>query len=50
MLSFIRKSIKKIFVFRSDEYVEWQEYKKRINFLDTFAWQQSVRKQSIRNL
>ncbi len=50
MLSFIRKSIKKVFVLRSDEFVEWQDYKKRINFLDAFAWQQSVRKQSIKNL
>ncbi|HJO01711.1 MAG: hypothetical protein QF655_00370 [Candidatus Woesearchaeota archaeon] len=31
-------------------FMEWKDYKKKIDFLENFYWQQSVRKQSIRNL
>ncbi len=30
--------------------MDWEDYKEKIDFLDDFYWQQSVRKQSIRNL
>ncbi len=30
--------------------MEWEDYKARIEFIEDFYWQQSVRKQSIRNL
>ena len=30
-------------------YMNWEDYKARIDFLDDFYWQQGVRKQSIRN-
>lgn len=35
--------------FRSG-FMDWEDYKEKIDFLDDFYWQQSVRKQSIRNL
>lgn len=35
---------------RKQKYLGWGEYKNRINFLDTFAWQQSVRRESIKNI
>jgi hypothetical protein len=35
---------------RTRDYVEWNDYKNKIDFLDTFNWQQSVRKQNIKNL
>ncbi len=31
-------------------FMEWEEYKKKVEFLDEFWWRQSVRKQSLRNL
>lgn len=31
-------------------FMEWDDYKKKINFIDDFYFQQSCRKQSIRNL
>ena len=31
-------------------YMNWKSYKNRIDFLDDFHWQQSVRKQSIDNI
>ena len=30
--------------------MEWQDYKKKIDFLDEFWWRQKVRKQSLKNL
>ena len=30
--------------------MDWEDYKAKIDFLDDFYWQQSVRKESIRNL
>ena len=41
VLSFFRKK---------KTYLGWSEYKRRIVFLDTFAWQQNVRKQSLKNI
>jgi hypothetical protein len=31
-------------------FVDWEDYKAKIDFIGDFYWQQSVRKQSIRNL
>ncbi len=28
-------------------YVEWNAYKKKINFMDTFYWQQKVRREHL---
>lgn len=39
MLKFIKKR----------KYMDWDNYKERIDFLDTFYWQQSVRKMSLQN-
>ncbi len=33
-------------MFREQPYLEWQDYKKRIDFLDVFHWQQRVRKRN----
>ena len=30
-------------------YLDWNEYKARIDFIDEFYWQQSIRKESIKN-
>ena len=32
------------------KYLEWEDYKTKIDFLDIFHWQQSVRKENIKNL
>lgn len=29
------------------EYMDWQEYEKRINFIDQYYWQQSIRQKNI---
>lgn len=34
--------------FRTD-YMEWKDYKERVDFIDLFLWQQAVRRESIRN-
>gem|GEM_PF-2668657 len=39
--------LKKIF---NRTFMEWDEYKAKIDFLEYFYWQQGVHKQSIRNL
>lgn len=39
-----------MFIFLKKKFVEWEDYKKKIDFIEDFYWQQSVRKQSIRNL
>jgi hypothetical protein len=31
-------------------FLEWPRYKKKINFLDDFLFQQETRKQSVRNI
>lgn len=36
-------------IFGKTTYMDWQEYEKRINFLDQFYWQQSIRKRSLNN-
>ena len=30
--------------FKKREFIEWNEYKSKIEFMDIFFWQQSVRK------
>jgi len=35
--------------FFRQEYVNWDDYKAKMNFIDEFNWQQSVRKENIRN-
>ena len=32
------------------KFLEWEDYKAKIDFLDFTNWQQSVRKENIRNL
>jgi hypothetical protein len=39
-----------MFNFFRKNFMDWEDYKEKIDFLDDFYWQQSVRKQSIRNL
>ena len=34
----------------SRKFIEWDDYKERIDFLEDFYWQQSTRKQSISNM
>jgi len=31
-------------------FMEWEDYKSKISFMDDFCWQQSVRRENIRNL
>ena len=31
-------------------YMEWDDYKKKIDFLDVFWWQQGVRRRNLKNL
>jgi len=33
---------------RKTKFLDWNEYKNKIDFLDIFKWQQSVRKQNVR--
>ena len=40
----------KMFNFIKRDFMEWEEYKKRVDTIDDFWWRQSVRKQSLRNL
>ncbi len=40
----------KMFNFFKKNFIEWKDYKSRIDFIEDFYWQQSVRKESIRNL
>lgn len=44
VLSFFRR-----FFVKRVEFVEWDVYKERVDFIDSFFWQQSVRRQSVRN-
>lgn len=37
-------------IFFPQDYVEWDEYKAKIGFLDEFYWQQNTRKQTIKNM
>ncbi len=39
-----------MFNFLKKNFIEWEDYKKKIDFIEDFYWQQSVRKQSVRNL
>jgi hypothetical protein len=32
------------------KFLDWDQYENRVNFLDQFQWQQSVRKQNIKRL
>ncbi|MFT4260861.1 MAG: hypothetical protein ACMXX9_00325 [Candidatus Woesearchaeota archaeon] len=36
-------------LFGKTNYMDWQEYEKRVNFIDQFYWQQSVRQKSLKN-
>ncbi len=33
--------------FQKDKFMDWEEYEKRVNFLDHFYWQQSIRKRNV---
>ncbi|NQV08866.1 hypothetical protein HQ529_03380 [Candidatus Woesearchaeota archaeon] len=33
----------------NNTYINWEDYKAKISFLDEFNWQQSVRKENMRN-
>jgi hypothetical protein len=37
-------------VFRKKEFMDWESYKNKVDLLDVFHWQQSVRRQSLRNI
>jgi len=37
-----------LFFKRKKEFMEWNDYKNRINQLEIFWWQQSVRKHNLR--
>ncbi|MCC7574256.1 hypothetical protein KO361_01575 [Candidatus Woesearchaeota archaeon] len=43
------KKIKMMMTKKTNNYFEWEEYKNKITFLETFKWQQDIRKQSIKN-
>lgn len=46
----IEYGIKSLFqLFQKDRFMNWDDYTKKITFLDVFHWQQSVRKQNIEN-
>ena len=40
----------KMFNFFKREFMEWEEYKKKVEIFDDFWWRQNVRKQSLKNL
>ena len=40
-------NIKKMF---SKEFIGWDDYKRKIDFIDMFAFQQATRKHNIRNI
>ena len=42
MINQIKKMIAK-----NQEFINWNEYKKHIDFLETFQWQQNCRKQHL---
>ncbi|MHA1410718.1 MAG: hypothetical protein ACTSQY_10510 [Candidatus Odinarchaeia archaeon] len=45
------KILKTIFaLFQKNKYMEWNEYKKRIDFIDDFSFQQKVRNENIKNI
>ncbi len=46
MLNFLRN----VFLIRKVKYYSWKEFKERADFLDLFAWQQRVRRQSLKNM
>ncbi|MFP4567306.1 MAG: hypothetical protein ACLFN8_00010 [Candidatus Woesearchaeota archaeon] len=35
---------------KQKKYLDWGDYKNKIDFLDTLLWQQEIRKQNIKNL
>lgn len=39
----------KTMFFKKTTYLEWDNYKKKVDFLDLFYWQQSVRKKNVLN-
>ena len=50
ILNKIKQSVFTAYNYKTeDSFLEWDDYKNKINFLDTFNWQQSVRRQNIRN-
>ena len=40
----------KLFNFFKRDFMEWQEYKKKIDIIDDFYWRQNIIKQNLRNL
>ncbi len=44
-----REVIKVIFR-KKMEYMDWESYQRKVSFIEVFAWQQRIRRQSIRNL
>lgn len=39
----MHKYLKKYF---NKEYMDWQEYERRINFIDQYYWQQTIRQKN----
>ncbi len=51
MLTRIKQSVFMLSDNRDEEdYLEWVDYKSKINFLDTFKWQQRLRSQNIKHI
>lgn len=34
-------------IFKKRRYLDWEDYKHKVDFLEVFMWQQSVRKQNM---
>ncbi len=37
-------------LFSKKKYLDWESYKNRIDFLDTFFWQQKIRNENIKRI
>ena len=42
--------MKLVNLLRKREYLDWNAYAEKIDFLDNFYWQQRTRKQSVQNI
>lgn len=37
-------------MFRKTTFIDWDQYKRKVDFIDTFNFQQSVRRKNLRDL
>ena len=49
MIGYLAAQVIKMFK-KQTKYMKWDDYKAKIDFLDFFWWQQSVRRRNIKNL